>query len=161
MEYKGYTGVIEVDEASNVLHGRVVGLRDVITFQGETVAEARQAFEDSVDDYLEFCAARGEAPEKPYSGKFVVRLEPATHRKLAAQAEAQGTSINALVVEALGCALYPGGNVKVHEPGEATGVKQLSEPSSGSYSERGPTAGSTKKRPQARRAGKKTPRRKA
>lgn len=161
MEYKGYTGIIEVDEASNVLHGRVVGLRDVITFQGETVAEARQAFEDSVDDYLEFCAERGEAPEKPYSGKFVVRLEPAMHRKLAAQAEAKGTSINALVVEALGRTLYAGGSVKVHEPGQATGGKPLSEPGSGSHSERGLTARSTKNRPQAGRAAKKTPRGKA
>jgi predicted HicB family RNase H-like nuclease len=68
MKYKGYTGIVEFDEASGVLFGRVIGLRDVITFEGESVAEVIQAFHDSVDVYLEFCAERGESPEKPYSG---------------------------------------------------------------------------------------------
>lgn len=64
-EYKGYTGVPELDLEAGILFGRVIGLRDGITFQGETVPEAIQAFRDSVDDYLEFCAQRGEKPEKP------------------------------------------------------------------------------------------------
>jgi predicted HicB family RNase H-like nuclease len=101
MEYQGYTGVVEVDEEAGILYGRVVGLRDVITFQGATVAEARRAFEESVDAYLEFCAGRGEAPEKPYSGKFVMRVKPELHRKLASEAEARKTSLNALVETAL------------------------------------------------------------
>jgi len=71
MRFKGYTGVVELDEESGILFGRVIGLRDVITFQGTSVAEVIQAFHDSVDDYLEFCATRGESPEKPYSGQFV------------------------------------------------------------------------------------------
>ena len=73
MKYKGYTGIVELEEGSEILFGRVIGLRDVITFQGESVAEITQAFHDSVDDYLEFCAERGESPEKPYSGQFVLR----------------------------------------------------------------------------------------
>ena len=73
MKYKGYTGIVELDEESGTLFGRVIGLRDVITFQGESVAEIVQAFHDSVDDYLEFCVQRGESPEKPYSGQFVLR----------------------------------------------------------------------------------------
>ena len=55
--------------------------QDVITFEGETVKELKQAFQDSVDDYLGFCAGRGEAPEKPYSGKFVVPVEPRSNNK--------------------------------------------------------------------------------
>ena len=101
MQYKGYTGVIEVDESAGVLYGRVIGLRDVITFQGETVADAARAFEGSVDDYLDLCSTRGEAPEKPYSGKFVVRVEPELHRALASEAEVRGTSMNSLVECAL------------------------------------------------------------
>jgi predicted HicB family RNase H-like nuclease len=73
MKYKGYTGTIEPDEDAKVLFGRVVGLRDVITFHGDTMPELIQAFHDSVDDYLAFCAERGESPEKPYSGQFVLR----------------------------------------------------------------------------------------
>ena len=72
MTYEGYTGSVEVDTEAEILFGRVVDLRDVITFQGETVAEARKAFQDSVDDYLAFCAERGEAPEKPALSPFLI-----------------------------------------------------------------------------------------
>jgi predicted HicB family RNase H-like nuclease len=101
MKYKGYAGVIELDEESGVFFGRVIGLRDVITFQGSSVAEVVQAFHDSVDDYLEFCAERGENPEKPYSGQFVLRVDPQLHGAMARAAEARGTSLNALIEETL------------------------------------------------------------
>jgi predicted HicB family RNase H-like nuclease len=101
MKYKGYTGIVELEEGSDVLFGRVIGLRDVITFQGESVAEVTQAFHDSVDDYLEFCAERGESPEKPYSGQFVLRLPPALHRELANAAERAATSLNAFIENVL------------------------------------------------------------
>jgi predicted HicB family RNase H-like nuclease len=97
MKYKGYTGLVELEEGSDVLFGRVIGLRDLITFQGESVAEVTQAFHDSVDDYLEFCAERGQSPEKPYSGQFVLRLPPALHRELANAAERAATSLNTLI----------------------------------------------------------------
>ena len=80
-----------------MLHGRVIGLRDGINFRGETVAEARKSFEESVDAYLEFCESRGEAPEKPFSGEFLVRVDPTVHRSLARMAEARGMSLAALV----------------------------------------------------------------
>ena len=70
MEYKGFLGVVQFDEQANIFHGDVVNTRDVITFQGESVGELRKAFEESIDDYLAFCKARGEEPEKPFSGKF-------------------------------------------------------------------------------------------
>jgi predicted HicB family RNase H-like nuclease len=101
MKYKGYTGIVEFDEEAGVLFGRVIGLRDVITFQGESVAETIQAFRDSVDDYLEFCAERGESPEKPYSGQFVLRIDPQLHRALSHAAEERGVSLNSLVEEEL------------------------------------------------------------
>jgi len=101
MRYKGYTGVMEVDPEAELIHGRVVGLRDVITFQGNTVAESRQAFQDSIDDYLEWCATEGRRPDKPFSGKLLIRVDPASHRSLAQLAEARATSINNLAAEAL------------------------------------------------------------
>ena len=101
MTHKGYAGVAEIDYDTATIYGRVVGLRDIITFQGETVAEARQAFRDSVDDYLEFCASRGEPPEKPFSGRFLVRIAPTLHRSLVEAASARGLSLNALVERAL------------------------------------------------------------
>jgi predicted HicB family RNase H-like nuclease len=101
MKYKGYTGLAEIDEDSGVLFGRVIGLRDVITFQGASVAELTQAFHDSVDDYLDFCAKRGESPEKPFSGHFVVRISPELHRDLSNKAESEKVSLNSLVASVL------------------------------------------------------------
>jgi predicted HicB family RNase H-like nuclease len=68
MRYKGYIGKVEVDSEANLLHGEVTGVRDVITFQGGTLAEAAEAFRESVDDYLQFCNERGQEPEAPLSG---------------------------------------------------------------------------------------------
>jgi predicted HicB family RNase H-like nuclease len=97
MEHRGYTGVSFVDEESESLYGHVIGLRDVITFQGDSVAELSQSFRDSVDDYLEFCQSLGRSPEKPYSGRFLLRIPPALHRALSNAAEKTGVSINSLI----------------------------------------------------------------
>jgi predicted HicB family RNase H-like nuclease len=75
MSYRGYEAVVAYDEDANVFHGEVVNTRDVITFQGRSVEELRSALEGSVEDYLAFCRERGEDPEKPYSGQFVVRVD--------------------------------------------------------------------------------------
>ena len=101
MEYKGYFAKVEFDDEACIFHGEVINLRDVITFEGETVEELIQAFHDSVDDYLEFCAERKEDPEKPYSGKFVIRVEPELHKSIAIEARKRGKSLNSLVSETL------------------------------------------------------------
>ena len=101
MEYKGYFAKIEFDDGANIFHGEVINLRDVITFEGETVKELKQAFQDSIDDYLDFCADRGEAPEKPYSGKFVVRVEPELHKNITIEARKAGKSLNVWVSDAI------------------------------------------------------------
>ena len=74
MEYKGYIGKVEIDEEAGILHGDVINIRDVITFEGATVDEVQKAFRESVDDYLDFCAQRGESPEKPFSDQASVDL---------------------------------------------------------------------------------------
>ena len=90
-------GKVEFDDEANIFYGEVINLRDVVTFQGETVNKLRKAFRDSIDDYLEFCATRGEEPEKPYSGKFVVRVEPELHKTISIQAKKNGKSLNAWI----------------------------------------------------------------
>ncbi len=92
--YKGYAGQIEIDLEANTLCGRVIGIKDVITFKGKTVEEARQAFEDSVDDYLQWCQELGEEPNKPFSGKLPFRTTPENHRKIFIAASKAGKSIN-------------------------------------------------------------------
>lgn len=98
----------------------MIGLRDGITFQGDSVAEIVRAFHDSVDDYLEFCAERGESPEKPYSGRFVLRIDPRLHRAMAHAAEERGVSLNSLVEEKLTSAFSPEGRAEAEPfpPGE-------------------------------------------
>ncbi|HEX3146474.1 MAG TPA: type II toxin-antitoxin system HicB family antitoxin [Gemmataceae bacterium] len=97
MEYKGYVGHVAFDNDAGIFQGEVVDTRDVITFQGRTVEEVRAAFRDSVNDYLAFCAERGEAPDKPFSGHFVTRISPALHRRVNTVAALAGMSLNAWV----------------------------------------------------------------
>ena len=105
MEYKGYIGKVAIDDEAGILYGEVINIRDVITFEGTSVAELQRAFHESVDDYLAFCTERGESPEKPFSGKFVVRLPAELHRKAYIQAKLADKSLNGWVTEVLQKAL--------------------------------------------------------
>jgi len=98
MKYKGYTGMVTFDEEARIFHGEVIGTLDVITFQGRSVDEIESAFKDSIDDYLEFCARRNEQPEKPFSGKFIVRVPIDLHRKLYQSAAKEGKSLNVWIM---------------------------------------------------------------
>jgi len=101
MKYKGYTGHVEYDDDAKIFHGEVLGIKDVVTFQGTTVDEIEQAFKDSVNDYLSFCKERGEAPERPFSGKFNLRIPPDLHAKLSIAAQFQGESLNSFITKTL------------------------------------------------------------
>ncbi len=101
MEYKGYIGKVEIDDEAGILYGEVINVRDVITFEGVRVDEIQKAFRESVDDYLDFCAQRNESPEKPFSGKFVIRLPVELHRKAYIQAKLADKSLNGWVTEVL------------------------------------------------------------
>ncbi|MHB8346697.1 MAG: type II toxin-antitoxin system HicB family antitoxin [Acidiferrobacterales bacterium] len=97
MRYKDYVAKVEFDDEAGLLHGEVINTRDVITFQGQSVDDVRQAFRESVDAYLEFCADRGEEPEKPFSGKFVVRVSSELHQRAFIAAQRAGKSLNAWI----------------------------------------------------------------
>ena len=109
LNYKGYIGKVEFDDENDLFHGEVINIKDVITFQGTSVEELRQAFQYSVDDYLEFCEERGEQPDKPFSGKFLVRIPPELHKEISVAARLCGESLNAWVSEQLTHALDLGG----------------------------------------------------
>ncbi len=119
MEYKGYIGRVEFDDEAGMIHGEVINTRDVITFQGDSVAEVKQAFHESVDDYLEFCKARGETPDKPFSGQFVTRIPPDLHRQVNVAALLSGKSLNAWVTEQLQNAVLRGGMIEI-APGKTS-----------------------------------------
>lgn len=101
MEYKGYVGTVEFSAEDDCFIGRIHGIRDSITFEGESVAALRTDFENAVDSYLTTCAEIGKAPQKQYSGKMLLRLPAGLHYELTVRAEASGESVNSLVVEAV------------------------------------------------------------
>jgi len=82
LTYKKYIGNVVYDDDAKIFHGEVIGLKDVITFQGTTVRELEKAFKDSIHDYLAWCKERGEAPEKTFSGKLHLRMTPDLHAHL-------------------------------------------------------------------------------
>ena len=101
MSYKGYIARIEYSDEDAAFVGHIAGIRDIVGFHGESVNELRSAFEEAVDDYLETCEKLGRPPQKPYSGKLLLRVDPGVHARAAALAEAQGRSLNAWAQDVL------------------------------------------------------------
>jgi predicted HicB family RNase H-like nuclease len=105
LEYKGYHAVIDdFDQENGIFHGRVVDIRDVIDFQATSGPELIQAFHESIDDYLDWAAAEGFEPEKPFSGQFTVRISPQLHRRVAVAARAEGKSLNQWLADLMAAA---------------------------------------------------------
>lgn len=105
MEYQGYVAKVEFDEDSDVFHGEVINLRDVITFEGKSVSELRKAMRESVEDYLAFCEERNEEPEKPFSGRLLVRIDPGLHREIYIRSREEDKSLNRWIADKLGDAV--------------------------------------------------------
>ena len=105
MEYNGYHAVVTFDEEVGILHGEVIDTRDVITFQGKSVDELEQAFRASVGEYLKICEERGRVPDKPFSGRVALRMDPETHRAVAGASRTSAKSLNSWVLEAIDCHL--------------------------------------------------------
>ncbi len=101
MSYKGYAARIEYSDEDGCFVGHIAGIRDVVGFHGDSVAGLRAAFEEAVDDYLDTCAKVGKAPNKPYSGKLMLRIPPELHAEVAMRAELAGKSLNQWVADTL------------------------------------------------------------
>ena len=103
--YKGYTDHVEFDDEAGIFHGEVIDLRDVVTFQGKNMEELEQAFRNSIDDYLAFCAERNEEPDKPFTGKLTLQLRPELHRRVYVRALREEKSLDEWINERLaeGC----------------------------------------------------------
>lgn len=94
LTYKGYQGSFEYDPDADIFHGDVLHINDVVTFQGRSIDELKAALAESIEVYLEYCARKGRAPEKPFSGSFNVRISPEIHQRIAMQAARDGVSLN-------------------------------------------------------------------
>lgn len=92
--HQGYAARVEFSAEDDCFVGHIAGISDIVGFHGDTVAELKAAFKEAVDDYLATCAAAKRAPQRPYSGKIMLRIEPAIHAQAAMFAKAQGKSLN-------------------------------------------------------------------
>jgi predicted HicB family RNase H-like nuclease len=101
MTYKSYTARVEYDDRDDVFVGRVLGLQSILSFEGNSVEALKTAFEEAVNDYLQECQEKGLPPEKPASGKLLLRLAPELHGQAMVAAKAAGKSLNQWVAEAL------------------------------------------------------------
>ncbi|WP_312800078.1 type II toxin-antitoxin system HicB family antitoxin [Pseudomonas sp.] len=101
MSYRGYSARIEYSDEDGCFIGHIAGIRDVVGFHGESVSEIREAFIEAVDDYLDACQKTGKEPQKPYSGKLSLRIDPELHAQAAMRAELVGKSINQFVADTL------------------------------------------------------------
>lgn len=101
LEYNGYFGSINVSIEDGVIHGKLLYINDLVTFEADNVADLEKAFAEAVDDYLDYCKQKGKEPEKPYKGSFNVRITPENHKKAVMQATKRGLTLNQFVEKAI------------------------------------------------------------
>jgi predicted HicB family RNase H-like nuclease len=106
MTYKGYTSRIDFDDRDDILIGRLLGIQGVVSFHADSVAQLREAFHEAVDDYLQTCEKIGKPPQKPASGKLMLRVPPAVHGSALIAAQAAGKSLNQWAAEVLASAAH-------------------------------------------------------
>ena len=104
MNYKGYAARIEYSDEDDCLVGHIAGINDIVGFHANSVPELHDVFEEAVDDYLLTCKKAGKPPQKPYSGKIMLRVPPEIHARVAMMAEAHGKSLNSWVTDLLSSA---------------------------------------------------------
>ena len=105
MEHRGYvSGPIDFDPEDGTFSGTVAGLVDVIHFEGSNADELLESFRGSIDEYLAACAEKGRPPDKPFSGKMLIRATPELHRKASLRAAREGISLSAWVARQIDAA---------------------------------------------------------
>jgi len=101
MEYKDFFGTVEFSAADNILFGKVLGIKGLVSYEGNSLQSLKDNFEGAIDDYLEMCATESIDPQRTYKGKFNVRVSPEIHKRLVLYSAAQGQTLNSTVEEAI------------------------------------------------------------
>ena len=107
LSHKGYSGSVETSVTDNVLHGKILFINDLVTYEADNIPQLKVEFEAAVNDYLDTCAQIGKIPQKSCSGQYNVRVTPELHRLAQQRAAEEGTSLNAVTASALECYLKP------------------------------------------------------
>lgn len=97
MEYKGYVGSVEYSEDDGLLYGKVQGIRSLLSYEGNSVAELKEDFHEVVDAYLDDCKEEGIQPEIPYDGKIEIQITPELHKKIADAASSKQMSLDSYI----------------------------------------------------------------
>ena len=113
LTHKGYTGTIDVSIEDDCLHGQILFIDDIITYEGDTVDDIKSSFKEAVDHYLAYCKETGKPANKPYSGTFNVRVGQDLHRKAVEIAYHRGIKLNDFVTQALQLAVEQNGVMRV------------------------------------------------
>jgi predicted HicB family RNase H-like nuclease len=113
LQYKGYYASVHFSSEDEVFYGKVLGINDLISFEGSSVKELKKAFEEAVDDYLDSCKALKKSPDKTYKGSFNVRIPTDLHREAALFASLKGMSLNDFVKYAIGFTLNKSRTIKM------------------------------------------------
>jgi predicted HicB family RNase H-like nuclease len=101
MEYNGYFGSVHYNDDDKVFYGKLEFIRALVSYEGTDVVSLRTAFEEAVDDYLEFCQETGKQPEKPFKGSFNIRMDPSLHQRLVSHAMDEGKTLNTFIKDIL------------------------------------------------------------
>ena len=101
MEYKGYLGSVHYSDDDQCFYGKIEHIRDLVSYEGQNVTSIKRSFEDSVNDYLGTCKAKGKVPDRPFKGSFNVRTGPELHRQAYIYAQEKKINLNTVIVSAL------------------------------------------------------------
>ena len=101
LHHRGYQGSVLYSAEDRMLHGRILGIRDMVSYGGNSVEDLEQNFRAAVDEYLAFCAETNKTPDTPFKGTFNVRVGHELHMRAALYAEAHQTKLNTVVQRAL------------------------------------------------------------
>lgn len=101
LQYKGYDGSVLYSGEDRLLHGTILGIRDMVSYEGADVDSLEENYRNAVDEYLAFCQAEGKTLETPFKGSFNVRLPQELHKRAALYAEEHNRKLNSVVQEAL------------------------------------------------------------
>lgn len=97
IKYKNYIGSVEYSQEDDIFHGKINGINDLVTFEGDCVSKLKAAFKEAVEDYKELCEIADKPTEKSFKGSFNVRITPELHRELSRTSVELGLSLNQLV----------------------------------------------------------------
>jgi predicted HicB family RNase H-like nuclease len=106
LSYKNYNGTVEYSKEDGCLFGKVVGIKSLLSYEGESIRELEHDFQMVIDDYINDCEERGVKPEQPFKGTFNIRINPDLHRNIAVYAMEHDKTLNAVVEEAIERMIY-------------------------------------------------------